>query len=111
MHASGSFGSAAISGEKLLYLWALLISVSRVILGVHYLKDVLAGALLGYAIGKLAAKYEKQAIKTFFSGEHTFETGRKLFHGFFGVLVVALYILRPKRLRRGCCSHLSQYRL
>lgn len=98
MHASGSFGAAAISGEKLLYLWALLISVSRIILGVHYLKDVIAGALLGYAIGKLAARYEKQAIKTFFSGEHTFETGRKLFHGFFGVLVAAFAYLAPKEI-------------
>ena len=35
----------------LLTIWALLVGLSRVILGVHYLSDVLAGALLGVVIG------------------------------------------------------------
>jgi undecaprenyl-diphosphatase len=35
----------------LLAIWAPLVGLSRVILGVHYLSDVLAGALLGVVIG------------------------------------------------------------
>ncbi len=35
----------------LLTFWALLVGLSRVILGVHYLLDVLAGAFLGVVIG------------------------------------------------------------
>ena len=35
----------------LLAIWAPLVGMSRVILGVHYLSDVLAGALLGVVIG------------------------------------------------------------
>lgn len=35
----------------LLAIWAPLVGLSRVIMGVHYLSDVLAGALLGVVIG------------------------------------------------------------
>lgn len=31
----------------LMYLWAVLIGISRVVLGVHYPSDILAGAMLG----------------------------------------------------------------
>ena len=34
-----------------LAIWALLVGLSRVIMGVHYLSDVLVGALLGIVIG------------------------------------------------------------
>ena|SRR3989344_3679583 len=40
------------------YLWiliAIVISISRVYLGVHYLSDVIAGALIGLLIGELVS--------------------------------------------------------
>ncbi|QIZ78923.1 phosphatase PAP2 family protein [Ferrimonas lipolytica] len=37
----------------IVYLWAGLVGCSRVILGVHYLGDVVAGAALGYWAAKL----------------------------------------------------------
>lgn len=39
----------------LLAVWACLVALSRVALGVHYLSDVLAGAVLGVGCGLLAA--------------------------------------------------------
>jgi undecaprenyl-diphosphatase len=53
-HASNSFAIALITGlllrGKVLYLmllWALLVSYSRIYLGVHYPADILGGAILG----------------------------------------------------------------
>jgi undecaprenyl-diphosphatase len=37
----------------LLWLWAPLVSLARVAMGVHYLSDIVAGALLGLLIGAL----------------------------------------------------------
>jgi undecaprenyl-diphosphatase len=38
----------------LLWIWAPLVSLARVAMGVHYLSDVLAGLLVGVIIGALA---------------------------------------------------------
>jgi undecaprenyl-diphosphatase len=55
-HATAAFlfaGLAAVSFPVLApfaYVWASLIALSRVVLGVHFPSDILAGALLGSAI-------------------------------------------------------------
>jgi undecaprenyl-diphosphatase len=35
----------------LLWVWAPLVSLARVAMGVHYLSDVIAGAILGAIVG------------------------------------------------------------
>ena len=76
-HASRAFLVANIWGwfqkkrrfHIFLLVFAFLISFSRVYLGVHYLSDVIAGAVLGSATGyivmkyKLGQKLEKRAKK------------------------------------------------
>jgi undecaprenyl-diphosphatase len=59
-HTAGAFIIAQIAGfqfpelEGILFLWAALVGLSRVILRVHYPTDVLAGAVLGFGISFLS---------------------------------------------------------
>lgn len=61
-HAAASFSSLPIvfrSFKKMKVYWliyVLLIAVSRIYLGVHYLSDVIGGALLGLFVGILVLK-------------------------------------------------------
>jgi undecaprenyl-diphosphatase len=48
-----AFGNYRTTGGAILLLWAVLISYSRIYLGVHYPLDVLAGGLLGIFRGFL----------------------------------------------------------
>ncbi len=62
-HAANTFGFAIIAGgifksvyPKLgfgLLFWALVVSYSRIYIGVHYPLDILGGAVLGLLIGRL----------------------------------------------------------
>ncbi len=56
-HAANAFGQAALfayhvrSSRRYLLALAALIALSRVLVGVHYPADILAGAVLGAAVG------------------------------------------------------------
>ncbi|MFH1468638.1 MAG: phosphatase PAP2 family protein [Pseudomonadota bacterium] len=50
-HAANAFALAAVLDRPWAYGLALLIALSRAVAGVHYPSDLLAGALLGMAIG------------------------------------------------------------
>ena len=69
-HASNSFGFATVSYLGLkwnkpegnfklygwcIYLWALCMSLSRIMMGAHYLGDITVGALVGVGIGLATA--------------------------------------------------------
>ncbi len=62
-HAANSFGiaaySAALLGKKwfswCIFVWAALVSYSRIYLGVHYPGDVIGGAILGLLAGTFLA--------------------------------------------------------
>lgn len=70
-HAADSFGVAACLGGcmlmkakgkgrlplvAMLFIWALMVSVSRVFLGKHFVGDVLTGAVTGMAYGFLMSR-------------------------------------------------------
>ena len=70
-HAANSFGVAAYSASLLgrrwytwsIFVWAALVSYSRIYLGVHYPGDILAGALLGLIAGTGLAWIAQRMIK------------------------------------------------
>jgi undecaprenyl-diphosphatase len=66
-HTSGAFMFAALCTHEfgsiaalILYPWAMLVGASRVVLGVHFPSDIVAGAMLGsslffFALGNISA--------------------------------------------------------
>ncbi|MBS3131817.1 phosphatase PAP2 family protein [Candidatus Woesearchaeota archaeon] len=66
LHAAAAFAALPILDtefRKIKLFWisfAALIGISRIYFGFHYLSDVVAGAVLGYAIGLLFVKLEQK---------------------------------------------------
>lgn len=60
-HATNAFGFATFTAllfrnrcySIVIYIWAFILSYSRIYLGVHFVSDVLAGAIAGSTIGVL----------------------------------------------------------
>lgn len=83
-HSSLAFASAAILATPIAYLWAALIALSRVVLGVHFPHDIIVGAVLGYALSKILYNPKMFAL---FAKKNILETRRQIFHAFFGILL------------------------
>lgn len=67
---------------RLKYVWILfasLIAFSRVYFGLHFLSDVIAGGLIGYLIGAIIIKIEKENK----FGEEVYGKVKKLFESIF----------------------------
>lgn len=67
-HAAASFVGCTMMGKKygylpLFILFAFIIAFSRVYIGVHYLSDVLAGAVLGMLCSLLVLHFEGYILK------------------------------------------------
>jgi undecaprenyl-diphosphatase len=69
-HSAGSFAFAAFVAVRAprwaapAFAWAALVAWSRCVLGVHYPSDVVAGAMLGSAVGVLFARLSLRASRS-----------------------------------------------
>ena len=62
-HTMAAFLLAALStmtlgsSAAILYVWATAVGISRVVLGVHFPTDILAGAIIGISIAQFSVSY------------------------------------------------------
>ncbi len=99
-HATNSFGFATLTTllfryryySIIIYIWASILSYSRIYLGVHFVSDVLAGAVAGSIIGVLVYLLyhfsQKRILRDNFSAQPYSTPQIKLI-----TLVLASYIL------------------
>ena len=73
-HAARAFLIAAVASVLapawlgiILWIWAPLVSLARVAMGVHYVSDVLAGALLGIAVALIGLQIYEPLFRWFTS--------------------------------------------
>jgi len=70
-HATAVFSVLAVIIREIPWLkwfwlvFAVVVAFSRLYLGMHYLTDVVAGALIGFTTGLLIVKYERKIIGFF----------------------------------------------
>jgi undecaprenyl-diphosphatase len=67
-HATIAFAAASVLSafdkkrKYFYYLIAVLVALSRIYLSCHYFFDIVAGALLGYAVSKILSRFHRLAI-------------------------------------------------
>lgn len=107
-HAANAFGFATfisfVFRERLftgtIFLWAALTSYSRIYLGVHFLSDIIPGALMGIFFGYLVYQSYVKVRRTILPGaaalppEALYSVGRKrtiLYAIYFTVVILLLF--------------------
>lgn len=76
-HAARAFLIAVVAAALapawlgiLLWIWAPLVSIARVAMGVHYLSDVVAGAALGIVVGLIGLQISEPLLMWFINLIH-----------------------------------------
>jgi undecaprenyl-diphosphatase len=80
-HAANSFGLATVSDglikkrwyNRTIFTWAILVSYSRIYVGVHYPGDVIGGMILGSIIGGIIIFIYNRTIKKYTENAQTQE--------------------------------------